>query len=70
MFDGNIDNDIVTNLVQPFANYIAKPKNWKLSKHVVKNVFNFLLFQSDLGREYQEKFQAWKHVCKIFSIFI
>lgn len=31
-------------------------------KSVMKNIFRYLIFQSDVGMEYQEKFQAWKSV--------
>lgn len=52
----------VTALIKPFAAYIAKPRDPKLAQHAVKHIFNSLLFQSELGREYQEKFEAWKEL--------
>lgn len=59
---GELPVSSVTALIKPFATYIAKPRDPKLSKHAIKHVFTGLLFQSELGREYQEKFEAWKEL--------
>lgn len=60
--DGNIEPDHVTMLLQPFMYYVASHGDYKLIKFVVRNAFNHLLFQSESGREYKEKFDAWKSV--------
>lgn len=79
MFDfqvsgGNIPVSSVTVLLKPFAIFIAKPRNLRVAWHTVKHIFNNLLFQSELGRDFQDKFEAWKEVrffvileCKIFN---
>lgn len=59
---GSLPVSSVTALIKPFATYIAKPRDPKLAKHAIKHVFTGLLFQSELGREYQEKFEAWKEL--------
>lgn len=60
--DGQIQPEQVTYLVKPFALYVASQSDFKLIQFAVKNVFNYLLFQSDAGREYKEKYDAWKSV--------
>lgn len=57
---GDIGVEAVSMLVRPFGVYLARPRDPKLCRHVVKHVFNYLLYQSELGREYQERFEAWK----------
>lgn len=57
---GNIPESSITDLVKPYATFIAKTRDFKLARHVVKHIFNNLLFQSELGREYKDKFDAWK----------
>lgn len=59
---GNIPASSVTFLLKPFAIFIAKPRNLRVAWHTVKHIFNNLLFQSELGRAFQDKFEAWKEV--------
>lgn len=60
--DGNIEPEHITKLLEPFMYYVASHGDYKLIQFVVRNVFNHLLFQSESGREYKEKFDAWKSV--------
>lgn len=60
--NGEIDSDRVTKLLEPFMFYVASQTDYKLIQFVVRSVFNYLLFQSESGREYKEKFDAWKSV--------
>lgn len=60
--NGEIEADRITKLLQPFMFYVASQTDYKLIQFVVRHVFNHLLFQSDAGREYKEKFDAWKSV--------
>lgn len=62
--DGDIEPDDVTQLLEPFMYYVASHGDYKLIQFVVRTVFNHLLFQSELGREYKEKFDVWKAVSK------
>lgn len=59
---GEIEADAVTELLKPFMFYVASQSDYKLIHCVTKHVFNYLLFQSEAGREYKEKFDAWKAV--------
>lgn len=34
----------------------------KQIKHVMRHIFRYLIFQSDVGIDYVEKFKAWKNV--------
>lgn len=60
--NGDIEPESVTNLLRPFMLYVASQKDYKLIHCVNKHVFNYLLFQSETGREYSEKYDAWKSV--------
>lgn len=61
--NGDIQPEHVTKLLQPFMFYVASQSDYKLIQFVARHVFNHLLFQSESGREYKEKFDAWKSVC-------
>lgn len=63
--NGEITTDSVTKLLDPFMFYIASQSDYKLIQFVVRHVFNHLLFQSESGRAYKEKFDAWKSVSGI-----
>ncbi|XP_055322739.1 ribosomal RNA processing protein 1 homolog isoform X2 [Sitodiplosis mosellana] len=58
--NGEIEADSITKLLKPFMFYVASQSDYKLIQFVVRQVFNHLLFQSESGREYKEKFDAWK----------
>lgn len=60
--EGKISSKNVTDCVEPFIKYIAEQKEYKLLAHMRNRVFAHLLYQSDLGREYSERYQAWKEV--------
>lgn len=58
--DGTISDSSVVILVKPFTKYLAVQRDMKMLSHLRNNIFYHLLWQSDLGREYTEKFNAWK----------
>lgn len=60
--EGDLSTETLTHLLMPFMKFIATNKEYKLIKCVIRHVFNHLLFQSEAGREYQEKYDAWKEV--------
>lgn len=60
--NGNIEESTITDLLAPFMHYVASQIDYKLIQFVVRHVFNHLLFQSECGREYKEKYDAWKTV--------
>ncbi|KAG8041967.1 hypothetical protein G9C98_007271 [Cotesia typhae] len=58
--EGNIPKDIVTDLLRPFAKYLGSLRDEREIRHVTKHIFRYLIFQSDVGMEYMEKFDAWR----------
>lgn len=68
--NGEIDADNVTKLLKPFMFYVASQSDYKLIQFVVRSVFNHLLFQSESGREYKEKFDVWKSVSEKRILFV
>lgn len=59
---GEISTSTTTELVRPFAAYLAQLSDERLIRHIMKSVFRYLMTQSDVGVEYAEKFEAWKQV--------
>ncbi|XP_033225406.1 ribosomal RNA processing protein 1 homolog [Belonocnema kinseyi] len=57
---GEISEEIVTELIRPFAVYLSGMDDPRQMRHVIKNIFRYLIFQSDVGMDYLEKFEAWK----------
>ncbi|XP_034936572.1 ribosomal RNA processing protein 1 homolog [Chelonus insularis] len=58
--EGKIANEIVTEFLRPFAVYLATMTDDRQIRHVMKHIFRYLIFQSDAGLEYAEKFEAWR----------
>lgn len=58
--DGELTEDRMFLLIEPFMLYYTKLNDQVLLQHVEKNIFNQLLVQSDLGQAYEEKFDIWK----------
>lgn len=58
--DGDLTEDRVFLLLEPFVLFYTKLNDQVLLQHVEKSIFNQLMFQSELGQEYQEKFDIWK----------
>lgn len=58
--DGELSEERVFLLFEPYMLYYTKLNDHLLLRHVEKTVFNQLLFQSELGQAYQEKFDIWK----------
>nr|XP_033327775.1 ribosomal RNA processing protein 1 homolog isoform X1 [Megalopta genalis] len=58
--DGCIPEDVVTELVQPFVSYFIIMDDERQIRHVMRHIFRYLIFQSDVGMDYMEKFQAWR----------
>lgn len=58
--DGDLTEERVFLLLEPYILYYTKLNDQVLLRHVEKTIFNQLLMQSELGQEYQEKFDIWK----------
>ena len=63
---------MVSYFIRPFVIYIATASDDRIMKHVVKNIFRYLIFQSNVGMDYTEKFNAWRQVRLImqYNIFV
>ncbi|XP_047346120.1 ribosomal RNA processing protein 1 homolog [Vespa velutina] len=57
---GNLPEDVVTMLIKPFIAYLATIEEERLIKHIMRHIFRYLIFQSNIGIDYKEKFEAWK----------
>lgn len=53
---------MVTELIKPFVTYFIRMDDGRRIGHVMKHIFRYLIFQSDIGMDYMEKFQAWRAV--------
>lgn len=58
--DGELSEDRAHALIEPFMIYYTKLNDHIILKHVEKTIFEQLLYQSELGQEYQETFDIWK----------
>lgn len=58
--EGDIDADIVHTIVETYAIRLLSTNDMRLIKHITSSVFHSLLYQSELGQNYQEKFDLWK----------
>ncbi|KAH8328030.1 hypothetical protein KR067_003173 [Drosophila pandora] len=58
--DGEITAAQVNLFLRPFVIYLATQRDVKLVAQCRTRVLYHLLYQSDLGREYSEKYNAWK----------
>ncbi|XP_011501187.1 PREDICTED: ribosomal RNA processing protein 1 homolog [Ceratosolen solmsi marchali] len=59
---GKIEKSIVTDFIKPFVINLTCTDDQRQIKHIVTNIFRYLIFQSDIGLDYAEKFNAWKQV--------
>lgn len=58
--DGELSEDRTHALIEPFMIYYTKISDHIILRHVEKVIFEQLLYQSELGQEYQETFDIWK----------
>lgn len=58
--DGELSEDRTHALIEPFMIYYTKLSDHIILRHVEKTIFEQLLYQSELGQEYQETFDIWK----------
>ncbi|XP_065362738.1 ribosomal RNA processing protein 1 homolog [Calliphora vicina] len=58
--EGNISAEQVGMFVKPFVKFMATQRDFNLISHCRTRIFYHLLYQSSLGREYSEKYNAWK----------
>lgn len=58
--DGELTEDRTHALIEPFLIYYTKLTDHIMLRHIEKAIFEQLLYQSELGQEYQETFDIWK----------
>ncbi|XP_011139786.1 ribosomal RNA processing protein 1 homolog isoform X2 [Harpegnathos saltator] len=56
----NLSEEAVSEFIRPFVVYLITTKDERQMKHIMKHIFRYLIFQSDIGIEYMEKFAAWR----------
>ncbi|KAJ8917387.1 hypothetical protein NQ315_002411 [Exocentrus adspersus] len=57
---GNIPSERIIDFIRPFIKKLVVTTDGREMSHVRKFIFNYLMKQSDLGLEYQVKYDAWK----------
>lgn len=60
--DGDLPEEAVSEFIRPFVIYLVTAKDGRQMNHVMRHIFRYLIFQSDIGIEYIEKFEAWRQV--------
>nr|NP_651976.1 Nnp-1 [Drosophila melanogaster]Q9VJZ7.1 RecName: Full=Ribosomal RNA processing protein 1 homolog; AltName: Full=NNP-1 homolog; AltName: Full=RRP1-like protein [Drosophila melanogaster]AAF53287.1 Nnp-1 [Drosophila melanogaster]AAT94500.1 LD23193p [Drosophila melanogaster]AOQ11952.1 Nnp-1-RA [synthetic construct] len=60
--NGEITAAQVNMFLRPFVTYIATQRDAKLVAQCRTRVLYHLMYQSDLGRQYSEKYNAWKQM--------
>ena len=57
-----IPAEVVTVFIQPFITLLAVHKNGVIRNKVTRDIFHYLMQQSDAALEFSEKWSAWKSV--------
>uniref|UniRef100_A0A1B0FAP0 Uncharacterized protein n=1 Tax=Glossina morsitans morsitans TaxID=37546 RepID=A0A1B0FAP0_GLOMM len=60
--NGDISAEQVHYFVKPFVHFMATQQDFHLISYCRSRIFYHLLYQSSLGREYSEKYDAWKEM--------
>ncbi|XP_072383222.1 uncharacterized protein [Diabrotica undecimpunctata] len=58
--EGKIQSKSVVTFLQPFIQRLVKSDDGREIGYIKKFIFNYLMRQSDVGMDYQEKYEAWK----------
>ncbi|XP_020299464.1 ribosomal RNA processing protein 1 homolog isoform X1 [Pseudomyrmex gracilis] len=58
--DGNLPEDAVYEFVKPFILYLVTSNDERQIKNITQCIFRYLIFQSDVGLNYTDKFNAWR----------
>ncbi|GAB0095441.1 Ribosomal RNA processing protein 1 homolog [Sergentomyia squamirostris] len=58
--EGKVKKATVTSLIRPFTTLLGTVSDARITSAIVKNIFNNLLHQSELGRRHREKYEAWR----------
>ncbi|XP_053659474.1 ribosomal RNA processing protein 1 homolog [Anopheles marshallii] len=58
--DGNISKETVKQIMEVFVKALLRTDDGTVSGSIRKNIFHALMQQSDLGQDFEEKFEIWK----------
>uniref|UniRef100_A0A182RTH3 Ribosomal RNA processing protein 1 n=1 Tax=Anopheles funestus TaxID=62324 RepID=A0A182RTH3_ANOFN len=58
--DGNISKETVKQILEVFVIAVLRTDDETISRSIRKNIFYALMQQSDVGQEFEEKFELWK----------
>ncbi|XP_058821278.1 ribosomal RNA processing protein 1 homolog [Topomyia yanbarensis] len=58
--EGDVNAETIHTIVQTYAIRLLGTNDRRLIKHITSSIFHSLLYQSELGQNYQEKFDLWK----------
>ncbi|EZA49980.1 hypothetical protein DMN91_011404 [Ooceraea biroi] len=59
--DENLSEEAVHGFIQPFVVYLAASYDARPRQQIQRHIFRHLIFQSDLGMDYTQKFEVWKN---------
>lgn len=62
--NGNIHSARLVDFLQPFIKKLVVSNDGREIAHIKKFIFTHLIKQSDLGLEYQAKYDAWRQVSR------
>ncbi|XP_066991152.2 ribosomal RNA processing protein 1 homolog isoform X2 [Anabrus simplex] len=57
---GELPQNILLQFLKPFLQHLSEQDEARSRTHVVQHIFHYLMKQSDMGIEYEDKFTAWK----------
>uniref|UniRef100_A0A182JNN1 Ribosomal RNA processing protein 1 n=1 Tax=Anopheles christyi TaxID=43041 RepID=A0A182JNN1_9DIPT len=58
--NGDIPKQAVAQILEVFVQALLKTDDGSVSASIKKNIFHALMQQSELGQEFEEKFEVWK----------
>ncbi|EFA04899.2 ribosomal RNA processing protein 1 homolog [Tribolium castaneum] len=58
--EGQLPPQLMTELLAPFVRQLSFSDDARVIDHIRKHIFIYLIRQSDLGLEYDEKYKAWR----------
>ncbi|XP_053694802.1 ribosomal RNA processing protein 1 homolog [Sabethes cyaneus] len=58
---GDVTDEAMQAIVKPYAIRLLQTNDRRMIKHITSSIFHYLIYQSELGQAYQEKFELWKN---------
>ncbi|XP_058449811.1 ribosomal RNA processing protein 1 homolog [Malaya genurostris] len=58
--DGSVPAEVIHIMVRTYAIQLLGTNDRRMIKHITSSIFHNLLYQSELGQDYLEKFDFWK----------